>query len=352
MNREKGVNAGVAAALGAALLFGAGTPLAKLLLGDVGPWMLAALFYLGSGLGLAIYRIARRSAPVNLPTGEAKWLAGATISGGVVGPVLLMAGLTGMPASGASLLLNAEGVFTALLAWIAFRENFDRRIALGMASIAAGAVILSWPQKVSFSGLWPALSILGACFAWGIDNNLTRKVSLNDATWIASVKGLVAGSVNLALAVAIGDRLPPMPIVGSAMTVGFLAYGVSLALFVVGLRHLGTARTGAYFSVAPFFGAALALASGEPVTARLVTAGLLMGLGVWLHLTEKHEHPHVHEPMDHEHEHAHDEHHRHDHLDQPGLALAPGQKHTHGHRHEPIKHAHAHFPDAHHRHVH
>jgi drug/metabolite transporter (DMT)-like permease len=292
MNLETGMKTGVAAALGAALLFGAGTPLAKLLLGDVGPWMLAALFYLGSGLGLAIYRVARQSQTVRLPTGETKWLAGATIAGGVVGPVLLMAGLTRMPASGASLLLNAEGVFTALLAWIAFRENFDRRIALGMASIAAGAVILSWPQEVNFSGLWPALFILGACFAWGIDNNLTRKVSLNDATWIASVKGLVAGCVNLALALAIGNRLPSLPVVGSAMLVGFLAYGVSLALFVVGLRHLGTARTGAYFSVAPFFGAALALASGEPVTARLVTAGLLMGMGVWLHLTEQHAHPH------------------------------------------------------------
>lgn len=352
MNRGNGMNAGIAAALGAALLFGAGTPLAKLLLGEVGPWMLAALFYLGSGIGLAIYRAAKRSTPVKLPTGETVWLAGAALAGGVVGPVLLMAGLTGMPASGASLLLNAEGVFTALLAWIAFRENFDRRIALGMASIAAGAVILSWPQDVSFSGLWPALSILGACFAWGIDNNLTRKVSLNDATWIASVKGLVAGSVNLALAAAIGDRLPSMPVLGGAMLVGFLAYGVSLALFVVGLRHLGTARTGAYFSVAPFFGAALALASGEPVTARLVAAGLLMGIGVWLHLTEKHEHRHVHEPMNHEHEHAHDEHHQHEHPDQPGLALALGQRHAHRHQHDPISHVHAHFPDAHHRHVH
>ena len=352
MIRVNKLPAGVVAALGAALLFGAGTPLAKLLLGGVGPWMLAALFYLGSGLGLAIYRTARRSEPVTLPIGEAKWLAGATISGGVVGPVLLMLGLSGMPASGASLLLNAESVFTALVAWIAFRENFDRRIALGMACIAAGALVLSWPREVGFTGLWPALSILGACFAWGIDNNLTRKVSLNDATWIAAVKGLVAGSVNLALAVAMGDRLPSMPLVRGAMLVGFLAYGVSLALFVVGLRHLGTARTGAYFCVAPFFGAALALASGEPVTARLAAAGFLMGLGVWLHLTEKHEHPHVHQPTHHQHEHAHDDHHQHNHPEQPGLVLAPGVTHTHGHRHEPMEHAHAHFPDAHHRHGH
>lgn len=346
------MNTGVAAALGAALLFGAGTPLAKLLLGNVGPWMLAGLFYLGSGLGLTIYRVLSQSAPVKLARGEAKWLAGATLAGGVVGPVLLMVGLTGMPASGASLLLNAEGVFTALLAWIAFRENFDRRIALGMASIAAGATLLSWPEDVSFAGVLPALSILGACFAWGIDNNLTRKVSLNDATWIASVKGLVAGGMNLALAFALGNRLPSVPVLGSALVVGFLAYGVSLALFVVGLRHLGSARTGAYFSVAPFFGAALALTSGEPVTLRLIAAGLLMGLGVWFHLTERHQHGHIHEAMDHEHEHEHDEHHRHEHPDQPNLALAPGQKHAHRHHHDPTDHEHAHFPDAHHRHAH
>lgn len=352
MKRPSTMNTGIASALGAALLFGAGTPLAKWLLGGVGPWMLAGLLYMGSGLGLTIYRQVRRSVPVTLPRGAAKWLAGATLSGGVVGPVLLMAGLTGMPASGASLLLNAEGVFTALLAWIAFRENFDRRIALGMAAIAAGAVLLSWPADVRFAGLWPALSILGACFAWGIDNNLTRKVSLGDATWIASVKGLVAGGVNLVLAVAVGDSLPSLPILVEALAVGFFAYGVSLALFVIGLRHLGTARTGAYFSVAPFFGAALALASGETITAQLIAAGLLMGLGVWLHLTERHEHAHRHEPMDHAHEHAHDAHHQHDHPNQPGLVLAPGQTHTHRHHHAPVEHSHVHFPDAHHQHAH
>lgn len=181
------LNPGIAAALGAALLFGAGTPLAKLLLGAAGPWMLAGIFYLGSGLGLSAYRRASRAAPARLPKGEAKWLAAAIAFGGVAGPVLLMLGLSAMPASGASLLLNAEGVFTALLAWFAFHENFDLRIALGMMAIAAGALLLSWPGHADFAGLWPALAILGACLCWGIDNNLTRKVSLGDATWIASV---------------------------------------------------------------------------------------------------------------------------------------------------------------------
>ena len=311
MNTEKLGSNGVAAAMGAALLFGAGTPLAKLLLGSVGPWMLAGLFYLGSGVGLTLYRVAVKAAPVKLAPGEAVWLGGATLAGGVVGPLLLMMGLSAMPASGASLLLNAEGVFTAVLAWVVFRENFDRRIALGMALIAAGAVVLSWPAEVSFAGMWPALAVLGACLAWGVDNNLTRKVSLNDATWIASVKGLVAGSVNLVLALVVGDTIPGGATVAAAMAVGFLAYGVSLALFVVGLRHLGTARTGAYFSLAPFFGAALAWLGGEPFTVGLLTAGALMGTGVWLHLTERHEHEHAHGELVHTHAHYPDAQHRH-----------------------------------------
>jgi drug/metabolite transporter (DMT)-like permease len=342
------INPGIAAALCAALLFGAGTPLAKMLLRDVGPWMLAGLFYLGSGVGLTLYRTLRRAEPVRLARGETGWLAGAVLAGGIAGPVLLMFGLSGMPASGASLLLNAEGVFTALLAWMVFRENFDRRIAIGMAAIALGAVILSWPEETGFAGLWPALAVLGACFAWGIDNNLTRKVSLNDATWIAAIKGTAAGCINLLLAFLLGDRLPELPVLSAAMMVGFLAYGVSLALFVIGLRHLGTARTGAYFSVAPFFGAILALMSGEPLTLKLLGAGSLMAIGVWLHLTEQHVHEHTHEVLEHTHEHEHDDHHRHEHDE----LVIEEQKHRHIHRHVDLQHSHPHFPDAHHRHDH
>lgn len=339
---------GVLAALGAALLFGAGTPLAKLLLQTIDPWLLASLLYLGSGLGLTIYRRFARAAPVRVAKSEILWLAGAVAAGGVVGPVLLMFGLSHMPASGASLLLSAEGVFTALLAWFAFRENFDRRIALGMASIVAGAVILSWPGEARFAGVWPALAILGACLAWAIDNNLTRKVSLTDATWVASVKGLAAGTVNLALAIGLGAQIPQISAIAGAMIIGLLAYGVSLALFVVALLHLGTARTGAYFSVAPFFGALLAVMLGDPITLPLLAAGTLMAVGVWLHLTEWHEHEHAHQALEHEHEHLHgdDPHHEHQH----DSRVAPGTRHTHRHRHEPLSHSHDHFPDVHHRH--
>lgn len=174
MNWQDGLRqSGVLAALGAALLFGAGTPLAKLLLDAVNPWMLAGLLYLGSGVGLTLYRLLSHASAVRLPRNEVPWFAGAILAGGIIGPVLLMFGLTGMPASEASLLLNAESVFTALLAWFAFKENFDRRIALGMLAIVAGAVVLSAPSGARVSGLWPALAILGACFAWGVDNNLT-----------------------------------------------------------------------------------------------------------------------------------------------------------------------------------
>ena len=343
---------GALASLAAALLFGAGTPLAKLLLDHTSPWLLAALLYLGSGLGLLLLRLLRPTARVRLAPGQAKWLAGAVAAGGVCGPVLLMLGLSGMAASSASLLLNAEAVFTALLAWFVFKENFDRRIALGMLAIVAGGLLLAWPGRMDWPGWRPALLVAGACFAWAIDNNLTRKVSLADASWIAMVKGLAAGITNLALAFWLGADWPPGTVVAAAALLGFASYGASLALFVVGLRELGTARTGAYFSVAPFFGAALAIGVlGEPLTAPLLAAGALMAVGVAMHLTERHQHRHAHEPLAHAHEHVHgagDPHHDHSH--EP--ALPAGTRHAHAHRHEPLVHSHAHFPDAHHRHPH
>lgn len=344
-------NRGVQAALVSALLFGAGTPAAKLLLAaDVSPWLLAGLLYTGSGIGLGLWRLIRRPGRVRIARREVPPLVAAVFFGGLAGPVLLMAGLANMPASGASLLLNAEGVFTAVLAWAVFRENVDRRIALGMTVIVAGAVILSIPSGADITSPWPALLILAACLCWGLDNNLTRKVALNDATWLAAVKGAVAGPVNLALAFTVGARLPgPGPIAGS-MAVGLVAYGISLALFIVAMRHVGTARTGAYYSVAPFFGALLAIASGEPLTWPVAAAGALMALGVWLHLTEVHEHVHTHEPLTHEHWHVHDEHHQHTHP--PGMDVPAEAGHKHVHTHEPITHSHPHYPDAHHQHRH
>ena len=340
-------NPGIFAALGAALLFGAGTPFAKLLLGPVSPWLLAGLLYLGSGTGLLIWRLLRRTETSQMSVAEMGWLAGAIISGGMIAPALLMWGLVNMPASGASLLLNAEGVLTALIAWFVFRENFDRRIAIGMSLIVAGALVLSWPKEISFGAVAPSLAVVGACLFWAIDNNLTRKVALLDASFLAMTKGVVAGAVNTAIALSLGAVLPTVNTVLAAATVGLMSYGISLILFVVALRHLGTARTGAYFSTAPFAGAVIAVVGmGEPVTENLMVAGVLMGLGVWLHVTERHDHAHDHRVLEHEHEHEHDAHHKHSH----GEAISMDTAHNHLHRHDPMSHNHAHYPDAHHQH--
>jgi drug/metabolite transporter (DMT)-like permease len=342
----------ILAALIAALLFGASTPLAKLLVGDIAPILLAGLLYMGSGLGLWLLRLARdrRLSTPRLPAREWPWFLGAIAAGGVIGPVLLMYGLTRTSAANASLLLNLEAVFTALLAWIVFRENADRRVVLGIAFIVAGGVILAWSPGALLPGAARgALAIAAAGLCWGLDNNLTRKVAASDALFIAGTKGLIAGITNCALALALGASLPPLPLIGAAMALGLGGYGLSLVLYVLALRGLGSARTGAYFSTAPFLGAAVAvIAFHEPATAAFWIAALFMAAGVWLHLSERHEHEHSHEAMAHTHPHVHDAHHQHEH----DTSWDGSEPHSHEHAHRPLRHRHRHYPDVHHRHRH
>ncbi len=352
--RRKTSLTGVSFAILAAALFGASTPFSKILLGKTEPVMLAGLLYLGSGIGLTIWSRFRSQSKAG--TGEAQlkrsdisWLAGAILAGGIIGPVLLMVGLAITAASSASLLLNLEGVFTAVLAWFVFKENFDRRIALGMAAITLGGLVLSWGGRLEVGVPWGALAIGGACLAWGIDNNLTRRVSAGDPVQIAAIKGLVAGVVNFTIALVIGAHVPAFSTVTMAALLGFFGYGVSLTLFVLALRHIGTARTGAYFSLAPFVGALISvLILRDSLTMQFVIAAVLMGIGVWLHLTERHEHEHLHEAIEHDHRHVHDEHHQHEHDERAPL----GEPHSHPHRHERMVHSHPHYPDIHHRHAH
>lgn len=347
---------GAPLAIGSAALFGLSTPLAKLLLGEgVSPWLLAGLLYLSSGLGLAVVRGARGlagagSSETPLARGDWGWMALVVLAGGVAGPVLLMIGLTTTPAAAAALLLNLEGLATMAIAWVAFRENVDRRLLAGALAILACALLLSWGSGAGFGGVGlGALAIAAACLAWGVDNNLTRKISGSDPVQIAMVKGLAAGGVNLALALAAGASLPSWSLTLAAGAIGFLGYGVSLVFFVLALRHLGTARTGAYFSTAPFVGALAAiLIFDEPVTLRLLAAAGLMAFGLYLHLAERHDHEHVHEPMEHEHAHVHDAHHQHAH----GPHDPPGEPHSHVHAHGRLAHSHPHYPDLHHRHDH
>jgi drug/metabolite transporter (DMT)-like permease len=342
-------------ALGAAALFGLSAPAGKALLAVTDPWLLAGLLYLGSGLSLGAYRAARglrsrrSTREATLSRHDWPWFGAAILTGGVIAPILLMFGLSRVSAAEASLMLNVEGVFTAVVAWVVFREHVNGRIAGGMVAISLGALLLAWDPGQTVKISPGALLVAGACLGWAIDNNLTRKVSASDPLQIASVKGLVAGAVNVAIAVSLGASLPGFKTVLLAGLLGLVSYGVSLVLFVLALRGLGAGRTSAYFSTAPFVGAVLGvIVLGESVTLRLGLAAAIMILGVWLHVSERHEHEHVHEWMEHEHRHEHDAHHRHDHD-----ALAPpGEPHSHRHVHEPLRHRHPHYPDIHHRHGH
>lgn len=275
-------------ALLSALLFGASTPAAKAIIGGVHPLMLAGLLYLGSGCGVAIIRFTvLNQAGAKLKMTDLPWLACTVLFGGALGPALLMYGLTSTSGAAASLLLTLEGVFTAVIAWVVFKEPFNRRIGWGMLAIFAGAVILALRDPGGHAALTGALAVAGACLCWAIDNNCTSKISHVDAPTLASIKGVVAGVANVALAFMIGANMPALATAGLALIIGVLGYGASLVLFVFALREIGAARTGAYYSTAPFIGALIGLMFlQEPWSVALLIAGALMGLGVWLHLTE------------------------------------------------------------------
>jgi drug/metabolite transporter (DMT)-like permease len=341
------------AALGAATLFGASTPFAKQMVGQGSglafAFLLAGLLYLGSGLGLTLTRLLRDRGwkSVDMPAQDWPWWVAALVFGGVLGPLLLMVGLSHTTASSASLFLNLESVLTAVLAWMVFKESTDRRMVMGMVLIVAGGAVLAWPAGQAGASWVGPLALAGACLAWAIDNNLTRKVSASDALFLAASKGLVAGGINTALAFGLGASWPALPLLSSAMVIGFLGYGLSLVLFVLALRGLGTARTGAYFSTAPFVGAAISIAMfGEPTTANFWLSAALMAAGVWLHVTEHHAHEHEHPELQHAHRHQHDDHHQHTH----DFEWDMRQPHTHVHQHTRLRHDHAHVPDIHHRH--
>lgn len=286
---------GIASAVGAALLFGANPSISKVVLDRVEPLMLAGLFYVGAGLGLTIiYLFTRRlTRPSSLQATSVQgkdwlWLGAATLFGGVMAPVLLMFGIADSPASSASLLLSLEGVFTALLGWFIFRERFNWGVALGMSAIIAGSMVLSWAKYSEFGVSWGSLAVIGSCFAWACDNNLTKQISHREPFQISAVKSGVAGVVNTAIALSIGQSLPSPPLLVVTGAIGLLNYGLALVCLVLALRYIGAARTGAYFSLSPFIGAAIAiLVLGEGITRPLIVATGLMILGVGLCLSEQ-----------------------------------------------------------------
>jgi drug/metabolite transporter (DMT)-like permease len=281
---------GVLYALIAAALFGISAPFSKLLLRAGSPQLFAGLLYLGSGSGLMLFWLARRTrgrSANSLTRRDLPWLAGAILAGGTLAPLCLITGLALTPASTASLLLNLEAVFTAGLAWVVFGEQFHKRIAFGMAVIIAGGVILSWSGRVESTGIVGPLLVAASTFCWGLDNSLTQRISAGDPLQIGLLKGLVAGSVNTGLALALGATWPTGAHLAGILVLGLACYGASLVLFVLALRHIGAARTGASFSIAPFIATATSLiVFRERPTVAFTVAALLMAVGVWLLVTD------------------------------------------------------------------
>jgi drug/metabolite transporter (DMT)-like permease len=342
------------AALIAAFFFGCITPGSKALIKSLPPQSMAGIMYFFAGVGLLAVLLARNSLSSSLARvkkADLKWFGLATLFGGILGPAFLVYGLAHISSSTASLLLNFEAVSTSLLAWFIFREHFEKRIVYGMVLIVLGCLILSLNSAVASGAdtLLGFVLICLACLSWGIDNNVTKNISHLDPVLIASFKGLIAGGSNLVFGYIIGERISPSLEIFGAGFLGFFGIGISLVAFIVSLSLIGTARTGAVFSTAPFMGLAISIVLlGEPLTVPILAALMLMAWGVWFHLSEDHGHEHVHDELSHTHGHVHDEHHAHSH---EGLRVGT-EPHVHPHYHTRLVHKHPHFPDIHHQHEH
>jgi len=335
----------IAGCIVSAVLFGAATPAAKVLLGPLPPVLLAGLLYLGAALAVLPAAVRRR--PVRLDRGNVLRLFGAVMAGGVLAPVLLMLGLSKAPAASVALWLNFEPVATALLAWAVFREHVGRWTWAGAAVVLVAGTILAAPQ--GFEAGVPALLVVAACACWAIDNNLTATIDGFTPAQSTFAKGLVAGGANVALGLLLGDGDLPVAAVGGALAVGAVGYGLSLVLYVAGAQQLGATRSQMLFATAPFFGALVAwTVLGETLTGGQAAGGLGMLAALLLASFDRHGHRHRHDPVAHVHAHRHDDgHHDHAHDD-----VLPGTWHTHDHRHAPRVHEHPHEPDLHHRHEH
>ncbi len=337
-----------ATGLAAATLFGASTPVAKLLVPGTGPLVLAGLLYLGAGVGLAMAALLRRrSTEAPIKRADLPVLAGVILSGGVLGPALLVLGLARLSGSAASLLLNLEAPFTIGLAVLLLREPFSRREVLGAGAVVVGAAALTWapgPVTLNVTGV---ACVTGACAAWAVDNTLSQRLSMRDPIAVVRAKALAAGTFNVALGLAMGEQTPSIARVAAALLTGSLGYGASLVLFLLAVRAMGAARQAAYFATAPFIGALLAVPLlGDRLPPSHLMAGALMAVGIALIIRAHHAHAHLHETAEHEHAHVHDEHHAHVH---DGPVAEP---HSHLHRHPHLFHDHPHLPDIHHRHGH
>jgi drug/metabolite transporter (DMT)-like permease len=337
-----------------ATLFGLSSPLAKILVKDISPIALAGLLYLGAFIGLASYYIIRKILSIDtnrtLPLGkrDIPWLVGAIASGGIVAPICLMFGLQVTSGFSASLFLNLEGIATAVIAIFFFHENAGKRLWLALLCMTIAGILLAWNTEQNHFNIVGPLLITMACLGWGIDNNLTRRISEKDPIQIVMLKGVIAGTISLSMAFLLGERISFNGQLLFALLLGAFSYGISLVFFVKALKGLGSSRTGVFYSFGPFIGAlASIIILKEWLGWLMFPAIVLMMVGVWLIIYERHSHEHYHQVVEHNHLHRHDDlHHNHTHTEK-----VP-DTHAHVHTHAEISHEHAHWPDTDHQHTH
>jgi drug/metabolite transporter (DMT)-like permease len=340
---------GVLLAALAAVAFGITTPVVAWAGRDIGPLATAALLYMGAALTALTLDLTIRDKEASVRRTDVPRLIGIAVAGGAVAPALLAWGLQRAGATAGSLLLNLEAVFTVFLARALFHEPIGRRVALAVACMAAGGAALTLDSSATGSfGLFGVLAVAGATAAWALDNALTRPLAERDPFQVILVKGALGASITGVVALARGEHMPPLGHAAVLLACGATGYGASLYCYLLAQRRIGAGRTGSVFALAPFIGAALAWGLGDRHAGALgLAAAGLFGLGVFLHVSERHGHHHVHQPTEHEHMHRHDDgHHMHTH-DPPFVG-----EHSHPHRHDRVEHEHDHAPDIHHAHPH
>lgn len=344
---DRPASRGTFIALASAVLFGATTPFVQRLGRDAGPFATAALLYAGAVL-VALF--TRRRGEARPKRAHVPRILAMAILGAGVAPVLLAWGLGRTSGTAASLMLNLEAVFTVVLAWVMHREHVGPRVTLAAAALLAGGALLVLDRTHAAGGSTSAVGLAAvgaAALAWSVDNALSKPLSAFDPSSVVAAKGALGAALSLSVSLLVAEAPPPAFAACGLLCVGVLGYGTSLRLYLRAQRELGAGRTASVFASAPFLGALLAFALGEPAGLLTAVAAVAMVAGLALHATERHDHEHAHEAVEHEHPHRHDDGH-HDHVHDP----MPDGEHSHLHRHEAVVHAHPHVPDLHHEHDH
>lgn len=335
----------------AALCYGISAPIAKILLEELPPTLMAALLYLGAGIGMVAVNAFRkkevRQREASITRKELPYTL-AMILLDIAAPVLLMVGLTTATPATASLLNNFEIVVTTMIALIFFKEAIGKRMWIAIAFITIASILLSVDDFSSLSFSISSGFILLACVCWGIENNCTRMLSLKDPLQIVMIKGFGSGLGSLSISLLIGERGTNLSYIAVALLLGFVAYGLSIYFYILAQRDLGASRTSAYYAFAPFIGMGLSLLIFmEKPSLSFMIALAIMIVGAFFAADEKHSHVHIHQQLSHEHRHNHhDQHHLHSH------DHAIEGEHSHFHTHEALSHQHTHTPDLHHIHTH